>query len=202
MAEHANDAGQWLTAARAGSSEALGQALEACRLYLLAIADKELATHLRAKGGASDLVQETFVDAQKLFPRFHGHTENELLAWLRELLLHNLADFNRRYLGTGKRKLSREVSLSPDSSSGEPALQLPADGLTPSTKAMAPEQAAALDRALEGLPPEYREVLRMRYEEDLSFEEIGQRMERSANAARKLWLRAVQRLQQQLGASP
>src|SRR5262245_55812569 len=81
---------QWLAAARAGSSEALGQALEACRNYLLLIALRELDSGLQAKGGASDLVQETMVDALRDFRRFHGSSEAELQAWLRELLLHNL----------------------------------------------------------------------------------------------------------------
>ena len=47
----------WLTAAQAGSNDALGQALEACRAYLLLVAERELDPNLRAKGGASD-VQE------------------------------------------------------------------------------------------------------------------------------------------------
>src|SRR5262245_22320921 len=60
MADPGNDLAQQLAAARTGSPEALGAALEACRLYLLGIADRELDGELRAKGGASDLVQETF----------------------------------------------------------------------------------------------------------------------------------------------
>jgi DNA-directed RNA polymerase specialized sigma24 family protein len=41
----------------------------------------------------------------------------------------------------------------------------------------------------------------LRHEEQLSFEEIGQRMHRTANAARMLWLRAVEQLQNELGLS-
>ena len=46
---------EWLPAARRGSREALGQALEACRVYLQVVAEGELNEDLRAKGGASDL---------------------------------------------------------------------------------------------------------------------------------------------------
>src|SRR5262245_50318676 len=101
----------WLPAARAGSQEALGLALEACRNYLLLIAERELDPDLRAKGGASDLVQETFLEAFRDFSRFHGTSEVELLAWLRQLLLHNLANFARRYRDTAKRQVGREVPL-------------------------------------------------------------------------------------------
>src|SRR5437899_2062269 len=91
---------RWLPAARTGSTEALGQLLEACRGYLLLIAQRELAPDLQAKGGASDLVQETFLKAQRHFAGFQGDSEGELKAWLRQLLLNNLADFTRLYRAT------------------------------------------------------------------------------------------------------
>jgi RNA polymerase sigma factor (sigma-70 family) len=52
-----------------------------------------------------------------------------------------------------------------------------------------------LCRALDSLPDDYRQVIALRYWENLDFDEIGQRMGRSAAAARKLWLRAVERLE-------
>src|SRR5262245_24657724 len=110
MTRSSGDAAQWLPAARAGSPEAMGQAFEACRDYLLRIANEELASDLQAKGGASDIVQETFLEAQRDFGRFAGGTHDELLAWLRQLLLHNMADFTRRYR-TDKRRAGREVAL-------------------------------------------------------------------------------------------
>jgi len=96
-----------LQAARAGSAEALGQALEACRGYLLHVARREIAPGQQAKASASDIVQETFLEAERGFPRFGGDSERELLAWLRKLLLNNLGDFTRRYHGTVKRAASR-----------------------------------------------------------------------------------------------
>ena len=59
----AGDFGRLLAEARTGSRQALGQILESCRNYLLLIAGKELTSDLQAKGGASDLVQETFLEA-------------------------------------------------------------------------------------------------------------------------------------------
>jgi RNA polymerase sigma-70 factor (ECF subfamily) len=198
MTQPNHDAGQWLPAARAGSREALGKVLEMCRRYLLAIAERELDPALRAKGGASDLVSETFLDAQRLFDRFQGDSEAELRAWLRKLLLNNLGDFSRHYQGTLARDLGREVPLQPGSTADGP--RVPADSATPSRVLGEAEQAEALRRAVERLPEDYRAVLAWRYQDALSFEEIGQRLGRTANAARKLWLRAVQQLQQELEA--
>ncbi len=53
MDEPAEQGAHWLPAARSGSAEALGNALEACRGYLLMIAQRELDSHLQPKGGAS-----------------------------------------------------------------------------------------------------------------------------------------------------
>src|SRR5262245_5783304 len=124
MAAEAVGTAERLAAARAGSHEALGEALEACRRYLLLVAQRELAPELQAKGGASDLVQQTFLEAQRDFPRFAGTTEAELLAWLRCILLHNLGKFSRQYRGTQKRGLEREVTLDGDSAAGGPGGRL------------------------------------------------------------------------------
>jgi RNA polymerase sigma-70 factor (ECF subfamily) len=59
---------------------------------------------------------------------------------------------------------------------------------------MAREQAQVLWRALERLPEDYRQVILFRFQEDRSFEEIGGLMNRSPDAARKLWSRAMERL--------
>jgi RNA polymerase sigma-70 factor (ECF subfamily) len=202
MTPPTGDVERWLAAARAGSREALGEALQAYRAYLLLIAQQELDSDLRAKGGASDLVQETFVDAQRLLGTFKGTTEGPWAAWLRELLLNNLADFVRRYRATDKRCVSREVGQPASDSGAEHRGEAVADTPSPSVTAMAAEQTAALERALERLPQDYREVLLLRYQGDLSFEEIGRRLGRSANAARKLWLRALRKLEQELEGPP
>jgi RNA polymerase sigma-70 factor (ECF subfamily) len=172
--------------------------LEACRAYLLGIAGEELDPELQAKGGASDMVQETFLEAQRDFAAFHGNSQEELRAWLRQLLLHNVADFTRRFRATRKRAAGREVGLPEDSSSHGGPGDIPADTPSPSGRALAHESAAAVQRALERLPEDYRCIITWRYLEAQSFDEIAGRMQRSTNAVRKLWLRAVERLRQEL----
>ena len=201
MTDPGGTAAQWLAGARAGSREALGQVLETFRGYLLLVANRELDPELRAKGGASDLVQETFLEAQRDFGGFHGDSVEELRAWLRRLLLNNVANFTRQYRERAKREVGREIPLEVGGSSHERGAGLAADSLSPSGQAVAHEQAEALARAMERLPPDYRQVLALRHEEQLTFAQIGEQMQRTANAARMLWLRAVERLQKEMGAS-
>jgi RNA polymerase sigma-70 factor, ECF subfamily len=198
MAKGGQDAGRWLPEARAGSKEAVAQALEACRGYLLLIAQRELGKDLRAKAGASDLVQETILEAQRDFSGFEGTSEPELLAWLRRLLLNNMANFARQFRATDKRQIGREVVLEEGDSAAERGGELASALPSPSGAAMAHERAEAVQHALEKLPEDYRRVVHLRYQEERTFEEIGKLLGRSANAARKLWLRAIERLEQEL----
>lgn len=182
-------AGQ-LEAARSGSTEALGRALDEFRSYLLHLAHRQLAPELRAKGGASDLVQETFLEAQRHFDRFHGTSADELRAWLCCLLRHRAAKLGRRFRTTAKRRLACEVPSAVDA--------LPADTRTPSGEVMADEQLALLQAAIDRLPADYQTVMGWRYHQGLTFEEIGRRMGRSADAVRMLWARALERVKHEL----
>lgn len=195
MAKPTHEAVHWLPAARAGDKEALGQMLDCYRGYLLLIAQQGLSPQLQAKVGASDLVQETWADAYQHFAHFHGDTEGEWRAWLRTLLLHNLAKSVRRFLKTQKRGGAGETPLAGgDSSGGAP--EPSAAATSPSSAAIRQEVHEALERALERLPEDYQLVILLRYFEDLSFEDIGRVMDRSANAVQKLFARAIDRFQQ------
>src|SRR5262249_7844950 len=74
--------GHRLAEARAGLTEALGELLQECRNYLLLLANQKCDPDLSAKVSPSDLVQETFLEAQRDFGQFHGASEEELRAWL------------------------------------------------------------------------------------------------------------------------
>jgi RNA polymerase sigma-70 factor (ECF subfamily) len=197
VADRAEEVGGLLAAARAGSREALGRVLEGCRRYLLGVAEGELGQDLRSKGGASDIVQETFLEAGRDFAGFRGSTPEELRAWLRQVLLHKVGAFTRRYRDTGKREIGREIELGAQGSWGG-IEQVPAGStLSPSGVVIEHERALALRRALDRLPEEYRRVVILRFEEQRSFEEIGHLTDRSPEASRKVWSRAMERLREE-----
>jgi RNA polymerase sigma-70 factor, ECF subfamily len=190
----------WLRAARDGSREAMGKLLEACRAYLLLVANRELDADLRAKAGASDLVQETFLESHRNFARFKGNTEAELLAWLRHLLLDNVSKFERRYRATGKRRIARELSLSSPSRAGGESVG-GATTATPSWHAVANEQAAALELAITRLPIDCARVIVLVHRESLSFVDAAHLMNRSVDSVRRIWGRAVELLADELDKS-
>jgi RNA polymerase sigma-70 factor (ECF subfamily) len=188
---------QWIDEARHGSPDALGRLLEGCRAYLLLVANRSIKPELRATIGPSDVVQETFLKAHRKFHQFAGQTEAELLGWLRRILCNHLA--NRiRGENAAKPDGQGQVRLD-DPSMGHLANSLRAAGPSPSSIAQAHEEDKALLEAMRQLPDAYRRVIQWRSFDRCPFEEIGRRLNRSAEAARKLWRRAIEHLAQILG---
>jgi RNA polymerase sigma-70 factor, ECF subfamily len=188
-----------LTAAKGGSAEAIGRMLQSCRTYLMLIAQEELDERLRAKIGASDLVQETFVAAQQAFDRFHGESSEALMAWLRGILIHKISEVRRHYVNTERRAVAREVPLDGGPASAPLARAKPVKTDTPSRQMAATEEAERISLALSSLSPDHQRVIQMRNWKRLAFEEIGRRMNRSGGAARALWIRAIEQLTSALG---
>ncbi|MGI9519097.1 MAG: sigma-70 family RNA polymerase sigma factor [Pirellulaceae bacterium] len=180
--------------ARAGDPSATGQLLEKYRNYLLLIANEEFDQYLQAKLGPSDVVQQSILQAQQNFEQFRGESEPELQAWLKRIMLNDLQKTRRKY-ATHKRNAGQEVNLEDHS-----ALRrgLFVEQLTPGSEALQREKARALDEALASLSDDHRQVICMRNLEQKSFFEIGEAMDRSPEAARKLWARAIESLQDEL----
>ncbi len=186
-----------LVAARGGCGEALGILLQSFRTYLLVIGERELRADLRVKVSPSDLVQETFAEGQRVLHGFSGTSAAELKAWLRAILLNKVATARRRYLTAEARKLSRE-ERSPDRSSIQGETDRPVDEETPSKQAMRQEDAHTVRAAIARLPEHYRQVIQLRNFDVLPFAQIALIMQRPEQSLRALWIRAMQRLKEEL----
>lgn len=184
--------GSLIAAARSGDEQALSDLIQECRNYLLLVANQDLHSEVQAKLGASDLVQETMLSAHRDFERFQGATKGEFLAWVRGILKNDLREAHRHFRGVDKRKVDRESPLDDSRQIGEGIRD---HAITPGTNALKKEQAVHLNQAMETLSAEHRTVLKLRNWQQLSFAEIGKQMNRSEDAARKLWARAVVQLQ-------
>jgi RNA polymerase sigma-70 factor (ECF subfamily) len=184
--------------ARDGSFAVLGQLLEHYRDYLLRIANNEFPRDMVGKIAPSDLVQETFLQAARDFPGFVGGTEAELRAWLRQVLLNNLRDAHKYWQQTHKRAGAAELAQQGGASSSlfQPKLISPES--SPSALVRAAEDRQRVQAALQKLPEEYRQVIELRTFDGLQFAEVGIAMNRSSEAARKLWTRAIDCLAEEL----
>lgn len=193
VSQFALNAERWITEARGGSREALDRLLESYSPYLFAHAKHGLCAALRCRLDAGDVVQETLLKGWRYFSQFRGETELEWRAWLRQILRRTLANERREHIQSAVRSIRREVPLveasvtSRRDESGSSCRQ-----------ARTQEQQEWVKDALRRLPTRYRQVLHLHTQAGMTFAQVGVRLHCSAEAARKLWRRAAEKLAQLL----
>jgi len=165
------------------------------RNYLQVIARTQVERQLQAKIDASDVVQQTLLDAHRDFPRFRGGTEGEWLGWLKQILNNNVANFIRHYR-TGKRQVNREMPIAGVGDSTVGAPEPAGRDESPSQAMVRKERELLLADALAQLAPDHYEVISLRNLQRLPFNEIAEKMNRSRPAVQMLWMRAVGKLQE------
>lgn len=182
-----------LADARLGSVEALAELCEAARTGMLDSARRSLPPALRAKLGASDIVQDAVIDAHRCFPQFAGRSPAEFFGWLRTILRRRVADSVRRYQVADRRTVNREVRLA-ECEHSDPGELMPGAHAGPDVSVIRREDSQALELAIAALPEDGQAVLRLRHWEGRGFDEIASEIGKSEAAVRKIWYRSLQRL--------
>jgi RNA polymerase sigma-70 factor (ECF subfamily) len=187
-----------LEQALGGDRDALGLLLEAQRATLHRLAKRQLEGRIAVRVDASDVIQQTFLEAHRSFPQFAGHDTRELAAWLKGILEHKVATAIRDHTLLQKRNLGRERSMD-DSQAGPPLKHdLDAGHSTPSQRAIRGEEAERLSRALGSLPADQAEAVRLRHLEGWALADIAQRLGRTTAATAGLIKRGMQALRRHL----
>jgi RNA polymerase sigma-70 factor (ECF subfamily) len=183
--------------ARKGDRQALDRLFGLCRSYLLVVAEAQVNSWAGAKFSASDLVQQTLMDAYRGFAEFRGGTTAEWLGWLKRIASHNACDLARHYAGTQKRHVKKEVPLDSDGQALGGQGERPN---SPSVEAVLEEQQLLLAEAIAQLSADHREVIVLRNLQGLSFAEIAERLGRSRPAVQMLWMRAIESLRDMMAS--
>ncbi len=169
--------------------------LEQYRNYLKLLADLQLSPRLRVKEGASDIVQQTMLDAHQDLAGFRGKSEAELRAWLRMILTNNLLTLARRY-GTLKRATGREVTLQHQLEKSSALLHhnLVAEQTSPSEALIKKERSEQLAEALLKLLEDERSAVILKHYHNWSVAEIAQHLGRTQEAVAGLLRRGLKKL--------
>src|SRR6478736_460924 len=146
-----------ISRARRGSKSSLGTLLEQYRNYLVVLAATQIEKKLQPRVSPSDVVQETMMKAHKNFGQFRGTTEQELLAWIRQILVNNLAKFVEQHMLAARRDVRREVSMERigaalEHSTIQLAALVPAAMKSPSVAVQQREEAVVLADRMAHLP--------------------------------------------------
>jgi RNA polymerase sigma-70 factor (ECF subfamily) len=188
-----------LRQARQGDREALGRLLEAQRTILHRRAARQLEGRIAVRVDASDVIQQTFLEAHRSFHQFAGRNLRELAAWLQGMLDHKVAGAIRDHAILQKRTVRRERSLDDSQGEGVPLKQALDAGLsTPSQKAIRGEEADRLAQALAAIPEDQREAVRLRHLEGWALADIARHLGRSPAATAGLIKRGMQALRRRL----
>jgi RNA polymerase sigma-70 factor (ECF subfamily) len=185
--------------AKKQAGESVGAVLEHYRNYLNVLAAAQIRRKLQRRVSSSDIVQETMLRACVHFDQFRGSNEQELLAWLRQILVNSIANAVEKHFKAARRDIRREaqfgqigLSLEKSALCLENLLQARTD--PPSLQARRKEEVVILSDKLATLSKDYRDVLIFRHLQGQEFNAIAKRMKRSVPATRMLWLRALEKL--------
>ena len=181
--------------AHAGHRSALGRLFEEYTPFLRAVITRLMGPALYRTMEPEDVVQETLLVASTCFEDFHGEDDSEIRMWLATLARHKVVDL-ARHNGRLKRALKGKVSLDePRTPDGESlADQLAADACTASMVAVKNELTGRMAKALTLIDPQEAAVLRMRYMDDMTLEDIGRKVGTGRNGVRGIIARGLRNL--------
>lgn len=174
-----------------------GRPLEEYRDYLRVLARLHLGTRLQQKLDASDLVQQTVLQAHARRDQFRGASEAEWRGWLRTILANTFAAALREF-DTAARNLHRERSLEAELEQSSDRLEslLTSDQTSPSEIAAKDEQLLRLGRALFQLPDDQRQAVELHHLKGLTVAEVATLMDRTRPAVVGLLFRGLKRLRE------
>jgi RNA polymerase sigma-70 factor (ECF subfamily) len=148
-----------------------------------------------ARVDASDVLQETYLEAFRRLPRYLQEQPMPLYLWLCWLAREKVLALHRRHLGAEKRAVTHEALLLPaDSSATFVSAVIAGHEPSPSQALANAELAERLRLALGQLDDDERDLILWRHFEQLSARDTAQLLEISEAAAAKRYIRAVERL--------
>jgi RNA polymerase sigma-70 factor, ECF subfamily len=141
-----------------GDSDAFGQLVDRYATVIVNLAYRMVGDRTEAE----DLAQETFVSAFKALPRFRA--ESKFSTWLYRIAANKCKDWLRaKRPGEGAQDVDVDEVLDDG---------VAAEERTPERLLSQQQVAEQLDRAIQRLPPLYREAFVLKHVEGLSYEEM------------------------------
>lgn len=122
---------------------------------------------IREKDEVEDLTQEAFIKAFGSLSSFND--EFAFSTWLYKIATNNCIDHIRR------RKLQTfSIDKPIESKESDFSFELPDTNDEPDQEMIARQRKKLLDDAINSLPPKYRQVIVMRHQEEMEYQEIAQ----------------------------
>lgn len=173
----------------------IAELLDKYRPFLRLLAARQLDNHLAARLSASDIVQQTQLEAFRDCGLFQGESEQQFVAWLKKILSNNVMAAAHTHIVAKKRSVKREQSFPDPEHRGE---EFGGKQDSPSAKVIQGESAVLLAHAMSKLTDDQFEAIRLRYLEGLPISAIAERIGRSETAIAGLLKRGLRGLRNKL----
>ena len=139
------------------------------------------------------MVQDALILALGGLKGFTYRNEGDFLRWLSRIAENKLHDILKKF-HADKRDIRKEISFKREGSSTDNRFYGASEPISTTTPSVIMRKKEALDRlekALDTLKPEYKEVIVLKRIEGLTHAEIAERLNKSANAVPTLLFRAM-----------
>lgn len=196
-----NQTQQLLGLAKTGDAAALNKLCDVYGERIRRIIRLRMGNQLRSKLESMDLVQDVFISALRSLESFTYQNEGDFLRWISKIAENRLRD-NIDIFHANKRDIRKEFPLTNNSSDSQDNLtgiSEPADNTTPSLIISKKENLNKLEKAMENLKPEYREVITLTKIDGLTYTEAAKQLGKGPDAVRMLLSRAMAALSQSFG---
>lgn len=183
---------------RAGDQAAMAEYLDQRRPQLLAFVHKNLSDAMRRKVDPEDLAQEVHMECVRALPDI-DLAQRDPFSWACQVAERRIIDAHRHFFGAQKRDAARELPLgSPGGETGQAGLinMLVASMTSPSQAFSRDQKEFRLLQAIQTLPQENQDALRMRYVENLPSKEIARKLNKSDVSVRVMLSRSLNKLRE------
>jgi RNA polymerase sigma-70 factor (ECF subfamily) len=190
-----DDVESLLDRAAEGDSTAADRLLSLHRTRLRSMITLRLDRRISARVDPSDVLQEAFAEAHQKLPVYLGSRPIPFYPWLRRIAWEKIVHVHRQHLMAQARAVTREEhcqDVLPDESVLDLGRRLLAPGASPSQRVLEQELKTRVRAALGQLAPRDREVLVLRFLEQLSLEETAATLEISLDAVKSRQRRALE----------
>ena len=182
-----------------GDRDALAELFTAYRDRLSQMLHFRAPAQLAGRLDIDDLLQESYLAAERRIDAFEHTDEHGPFVWLRLITLQTLTDQCRRHLTAQRRDAGRERSIHaritrPGATTASMANLLIGEWTSPSGVVMRAEAIQQLEDAIDRMEPIDREVLALRHFEVLSNTETAAVLGITPKAASIRYVRAIRRL--------
>jgi len=184
---------QLVIQAKDGDKSALNQLYSVYAERVRWMVRLRMGKELRRRLDSMDVVQDALLHALGGIEDFTYENEGDFVRWLAKIAENVLRD-NWERLHAEKRDIRKEVSLGNGGRTADgrlPGVPEPFATTTPSAIMSRKEDLDKLEKAIDTLKAEYREVIVLTKIEGIGYQEIGNRLGKSSEAIRKLVSRAM-----------